>query len=172
MISLVDLYTTINETVKSVDDIKITDDMRKHVQQFDTSIDLLKAGGFTIDMFDRAAHGFAEDDITELHPSQLNIKWQDDIENVHSELHKFDGSNEDWARQVSLATPIEVVYEYGKFYVDDGHHRYMAAKILNKSLPVTLQIKDKPLKKLAPDDMSYDDYHHYIFNKVKQDTSG
>jgi hypothetical protein len=42
--------------------------------------------------------------------------------------------------KINLSEPIDISYEsngYGlKFYLEDGHHRYFAAKTLNKTLNV------------------------------------
>jgi hypothetical protein len=48
-----------------------------------------------------------------------------------------------WSEKINLSEPIDISYEsngYGlKFYLEDGHHRYFAAKTLNK----TLNVRDK-----------------------------
>ena len=38
-----------------------------------------------------------------------------------------------WAKGVDLTEPIDVSFEKNSFYIEDGHHRYYAAKILNKN---------------------------------------
>jgi hypothetical protein len=49
------------------------------------------------------------------------------------------------SEKINLSEPIDISYEsngYGlKFYLEDGHHRYFAAKTLNKTLNVNLEIK-------------------------------
>jgi len=100
----------------------------------------------SISDLDRAAFGFAREDIKTLSPNQINIKWQDDLDDVIHEQKNSGITETEWASKIDLSTPIDVVFENGKFYLEDGHHRWYAAKILNKSLPVNLEIKDKPHK--------------------------
>ncbi len=99
---------------------------------------------FDIDTLDRMAFGFSRSDIKQLSPNDLKIKWQDDMNNVINEQKNSGKSPQDWARSIDLTEPIDVIYENGVFKIDDGHHRFYAAKILNKMLNVSLEIKDKP----------------------------
>ncbi len=139
------------------DYIKITKEIEDEVNKFNTSEELLRSGGISIEALDIAAHGFSSDDIKTLKPEQLNIKWRGDLENVKYEIeHLFKKSNlprskfiKNWAEKVSLEEPIDVSYEKNKFYIEDGHHRYYAAKILNKPLNVNLEIKMNPIKKVS-----------------------
>jgi len=98
-------------------------------------------------------------------PDQLAIKWDDDLENVKYEINYKGLTDREYAQSVDLSEPIDVVYDGEQFYIDDGHHRYYAAKILNKPLNVNLEIKSNPLKKLAPD-VGYDDFHRNIWKEV------
>lgn len=123
----------------------------EYAKGFDSAEDLLRAGGFSIDQLDRAAFGFDADSVTELSADDLNIKWKEDLDNVLYSIEKSHMTKERWAKLVSLETPIEVSYEDGKFWIEDGHHRYCAAKVLNQPLKVILEIKDKPVFKLRED---------------------
>jgi hypothetical protein len=152
------------------DNIKITPEIRDYVSQFGTDEELLRSGGLPIDMLDRAAHGFADSDIETLMPDQLSIKWKDDLEGVKWEIKKKGWTDMQYAKSVDLSEPIDVSYENGKFFIEDGHHRYWAAKILKRPLNVNLEIKDKPLNKLAPN-LSYDDYHRCLFQVVNGATT-
>ena len=98
----------------------------------------------SVEEADRAAFGFARGDIKTLKPEQLSVKWEKDYENAIEEQEDSGLSKEAWAKNINLTEPIDVIYEDGKFKIDDGHHRYYAAKILNKPLNVSLDIKDKP----------------------------
>jgi len=116
------------------------------------------------DALSREAFGFSRDDIKTLYPGQLKVKWKEDFNNVVLEQKKSGLSPEDWAQTINLSEPIDVSYEDGKFYVEDGHHRYYAAKILNKPLNIDLQIKDKPhlaivKKALENGELSVDEYN-------------
>jgi hypothetical protein len=88
--------------------------------------------------------GFSPYKIKQMHPNSLSIKWKDDLKNVIEEQKNSGLSPQDWARQIDLSEPIDVIYEDGVFKIDDGHHRYYAAKILNKMLNVSIEIKDNP----------------------------
>jgi hypothetical protein len=49
-------------------------------------------------------------------------------------------SKEDWAKSVNLSEPIEAtIYNDGELIIQDGHHRWLAASILNKPLAVDLK---------------------------------
>ena len=50
-----------------------------------------------------------------------------------------DGEKREWAETVSLEEPIDVtIYVDGIFGFDDGHHRVMAARLLNKDVPIEI----------------------------------
>lgn len=142
--------------------------LKNELSKFNTDEELLRGGGISIDILDRLAFGFSEDDIKTIHPKELKIKWDLDLENVEHEIIHSGLSPKKWASKIDLSEPIEVSYweddehERG-FYIEDGHHRYMAAKILNKELNADLKIKINPFKVIAPS-MDYDDFHRYIFN--------
>ncbi len=104
-----------------------------------------------------------------LKPNQLNIKWKDDYENVIYEQNKSGLSKIDWANKINLNEPIDVIFEKNKFFIDDGHHRFYAAKILNKPLNVNLIIKQNPIIYLNKD-LSYDDFHRCAFSIFKKQT--
>lgn len=160
-------FKAIFETVTNskICGFKIPPELANIVRGYKTSEDLLRAGGVPIEVLDRIAFGFSADDIKTLNPSQLNIKWKVDLDNVYHEIKTKGIAPKQWASGVDLRQPIEIAYEHGKFFVEDGHHRYVAAKILNKPLNVVIDIKDNPITKLAPE-LSYDEFHRCIFNAV------
>ena len=147
--------------------INLTDEIINEVNKFETSEDLLRSGGISIEALDRAAHGFSSNDIKTLMPNQLNVKWKEDFKNVKFEQEKSGLSNVVWAYKINLSEPIDVSYEKDKFFIEDGHHRFYAAQILNKPLNINLEIKMNPIVKLAPT-LSYDDFHRCIFKQVKE----
>lgn len=99
-----------------------------------------------VDEVDRAAFGFARKDIKTLLPKELSIKWQEDYKSAVEQQEQSGLSKKEWAESIDLSEPIDVIFEDGKFKVDDGYHRYHAATILGKPLNVDLTIKDKPHK--------------------------
>ena len=154
--------------------IELNSEVISYIKKFKSSEDLLRSGGLPTEILDRLAFGFSSDDIKTLNPKQLKIKWKDDLENVKFELNnlaKKSGESllstmKSWANNVDLTTPIDVSYEKNGFYIEDGHHRYFAAKLLGKSLNVNLEIKMNPIVKISPS-LSYDDFHRCIFNQVQ-----
>ena len=146
-------------------------DLKGELSKFKTDEELLRNGGISIETLDRLAHGFSEEDIKTINPNDLKIKWKDDLENVKYEIKQSGLTPKQWASKIKLTEPIDVSYwEDNKhmrgFYIEDGHHRYMAAKILNKPLNINLEIKVNPIKTIAPN-MGYDEFHRYIFNLYK-----
>ena len=157
------------EVNQKCSDIKLTDEMKNEMSKFNSDEQFLRSGGFSIEVLDRAAYGFSSDDIKTLMPNELNIKWKDDYENVIYEQNKSGLSKIDWANKINLNEPIDVIFEKNKFYIDDGHHRFYAAKILKKPLNVNLEIKQNPILSLSSN-LSYDDFHRCAFSIFKKQT--
>jgi hypothetical protein len=151
--------------------IKVNSDIINFIRKFKTSEELLRSGGIDIDLLDNLAFGFTENTIKTLHPKDLKIEWKEDFENVKFEIKKSGLSPKQWASKINLSEPIDVDYKTIKnktgFYIQDGHHRFTAAKILNKPLNINLTIKNNPIIILGSD-LSYDDFHRCIFNQIKQ----
>jgi len=150
-------------------------DLKGELSKFKTDEELLRNGGISIETLDRLAHGFSEEDIKTINPNDLKIKWKDDLENVKYEIKQSGLTPKQWASKIKLTEPIDVSYwEDGKykkgFYIEDGHHRYMAAKILKKPLNINLEIKVNPIKTIAPH-IGYDEFHRYIFNLYKKNNT-
>ncbi len=103
-------------------------------------------------MFDKLAYGFNEE-LDTITPGELKIKWHTDLENVKHEIEHKGLTEKEFSLTIDLTEPIDVSYEkneYGTgFFLEDGHHRYFAAKTLGKSLKMDLIIKDNPTKKLG-----------------------
>ena len=97
--------------------------MAQEARQFDSAESFLRAGGLSISTLDNAAFGFTSDDIIEIWPSNIRIKWRDDLINVLYEIKHSGLSRKKWAEKVSLETPVEISYEKSRFYLEDGHHR-------------------------------------------------
>jgi len=146
--------------------------LRQEAEKYDSAEELLKSGGFSIESLDRVAFGFSADDIKELDPKDLNIKWHDDLYNVQQEIKNSKLSEEEWAKKINLSEPIDVVYEDDKFYVEDGHHRYYAALVLGKKLKVNLEIKEKPIAKIiGTKKYDYDEFHRSFFASIEKPTN-
>jgi hypothetical protein len=97
------------------------------------------------DALDRWAFGFAVGDIITLMPDQIGIQYEGDLENPEGAIEGV-GDPVAWARSVSLRKPIDVTYRQGRFWVEDGHHRWTAARILKKKLRCkVVKIDDNPI---------------------------
>lgn len=136
-----------------------------YISKFENDEQLLRSGGLPTEMLDRLAFGFSDTDILTLSPKQLKIKWKDDLENVKWEVNKSGLSPKQWSSKINLTEPIDVSYENGNFFIEDGHHRYFAAKILGKNLNINLQIKSNPITKLS--NLGYDDFHRCLYKQIK-----
>lgn len=148
-----------------------TKEIINYVKQFNSDEELLRSGGIPIEMLDNYAYGFSENDITTIDPSKIKIKWKEDYENVMYEIKNSGLRPIEWAKKINLSEPIDLSYEnLGKglnFYLEDGHHRYVAAKLRKQPLNVNLTIKYNPIKKITKNKLSYDDFHRCLFKEVK-----
>ena len=148
-----------------------TKEVISYVNNFNSDEELLRSGGLPTDILDRYAFGFTEEDITELHPSRIVIKWHNDLDNVIWEVDKSGLTPEQWSKRIDLSEPVDISYEvkgHGlKFYLEDGHHRYFAAKTLNKMLNVKIEIKANPISKITKNKLGYDELHRCLFKQIK-----
>ena len=96
--------------------------------------------------WDKLAFGFSEGDTITIPLQSLNIKYKDDMLNTQGDLKKYFDN-----KSFTDLPPIEVSYEKGKFYIEDGHHRYVYAKKLGLTkVPVYVdRIKDNPILALG-----------------------
>jgi hypothetical protein len=162
----------LNESEQSISKNQITDEIKQYVQKFDTDEALLRSGGIPIDMLDRAAHGFSEEDVKTISPKLLKVRWHDDLDNVKWEIKNSGLSEVEWSKNIDLSEPIDVWYMEGEglergFYIEDGHHRYTAAKALNKTLNCNVEIRINPISELSG--LGYDEFHRDLFRKYKSD---
>ena len=148
-----------------------TEEVINYVKKFNTDEELLRSGGLPIEILDKYAFGFSENDIKTIDPSKIKIKWKNDYENVIYEINNSGLKPIDWAKKINLGEPIDLSYEdLGKglnFYLEDGHHRYVAAKLRKQPLNVNLEIKYNPINKITNKKLSYDEFHRCLFKEVK-----
>jgi hypothetical protein len=101
-----------------------------------------------IDVLDRLAFGFESGTLLDLCPEEIAIIYPDDLVNPYGQIEsaRRQGiSPHRWAAAVSFKEPCEVSFRNGRFELEDGHHRYTAAKILGRQLPCIVEIKDNPV---------------------------
>jgi hypothetical protein len=136
----------------------------KECKNFNTPEELLRSGGFSNFALDLAAFGFTEESVRELSPKKLHIKWKDDLENVYHEIKHSKLTPLEWSKKINLSEPVDVSFDGKKFNLEDGHHRYFAAKTLKKKLNVLLEIKANPITPLS--NKGYDQFHIDFFNRI------
>lgn len=149
---------------------KFIDDLTNEIRPYDTSEAFLRGGGLSWELLCRMAFGFAEEDVVELYPGELKVRWKDDIENVKYGIKHSGLPAKEWAKGVDLSEPIEVSLRNNRgkptFYIEDGHHRYTAAKLLGKKLNVSLDIQMNPISYIAPN-LGYDEFSRKLFDTLK-----
>jgi len=97
-----------------------------------------------IDDLDRLAFGYADDDLIEIDPRDISIKWHCDLENPE---HKYKLGGDTWVNSVDLSEPVEVsINEDGVMELEDGHHRRFAALKRGEKLLAKIEIKGSPVR--------------------------
>lgn len=97
-----------------------------------------------VDELDVMAYGCNGGDICSFKPSELRIKWKDDLVNPQ---YKYEQGGMDWVRSVIFDEPVEVsVNEDGVFELEDGHHRWFAATKLGLELEAVIEVKGNPVR--------------------------
>lgn len=99
-----------------------------------------------IDELDRLAFGMADGDVVSVKPAAVRILYPGDLANPQA---RFDREGMAWARTVDLSEPVDLsVNDAGELCLEDGHHRWFAAKKCSRSLRGTVTIKGKPIERL------------------------
>ena len=97
-----------------------------------------------IETLDKMAFWVNDGDLVQLHPSQINIQYHGDLENPQD---KFAKGGMAWANSVDLREPVDVSMKTnGKYYLEDGHHRWFAAKKRGQFLSAKVEVKGKPIE--------------------------
>lgn len=97
-----------------------------------------------VDELDVLAYGCKGGDVRSFKPSELKIKWKDDLGNPQ---YKFEQGGMAWARSVTFDEPVEVsVDDHGVFSLEDGHHRWFAATKLGIELEAVIEVKGNPVR--------------------------
>ena len=102
-----------------------------------------------IDQLDRWAFGVVGDEILKLDPKDITVVHSDDLANAQYQAERHPGGPKQWARGVSLTEPVDIsVTRPGEFVLEDGHHRYLAARLSGRKLPAKVAVKGKPIEEL------------------------
>lgn len=101
--------------------------------------------------WDKVAFGFSVDDEIRININDLKVKYKDDLENA---IYKIDNEKKfgrHFKDSFDDLPSIEVSYENGKFYIEDGHHRYYYAKKnnINNVKVKIVDIKENPIIKMG-----------------------
>jgi hypothetical protein len=107
---------------------------------------------------DKMAFGFHSEDVLTLAPDQITIISPDDLEDAQWAMERGivqerngqpqrlpNLTPQEWANHIDLSEPLNVHLRNGRFELRDGHHRYLAAKILNKPLKCQVTIDDNAI---------------------------
>lgn len=101
------------------------------------------------DTLDRWAFGVVGDEVLRLNPGELTIVYADDLANARYQADRHPGGSLRWARQVSLKEPVDVIVDdQGRRLLDDGHHRYLAARLSGRTLLARMAVKGRPIDRL------------------------
>lgn len=78
-------------------------------------------------------------EITRITPDELVPQNDDEIAGAIRDMQRDGLTPEQWAKSVDLSEPVDAhIFRDGNIKLDDGHHRYLAAKTLDVPLNVKL----------------------------------
>ena len=91
--------------------------------------------------WDKLLFGFSSGDVIKVPINKINIKYKDDMKNVVGyNMQKYFKNT-----PLEKLPPIELSYTNGKYWIEDGHHRYGYAKELGvDTVDAVVEIKDNP----------------------------
>lgn len=97
-----------------------------------------------VDVLDHMAFGITEG-VHELPLDVIQIKYKDDYQNAVEEINE--GL---WEPQEGIEDePVDVSLERGVYWLEDGHHRFVASKLMGRDrILANLSIKDNPVRVL------------------------
>jgi hypothetical protein len=117
------------------------------------------------DVLSREAFGIASGDVVDLPVGKITIRWKQDLLNAKDDMARLvlthpapevgvrgapagtASSPRAWAEAVLRgAPPVDVdLIKGGKYLLQDGHHRYLAAKFLKRPLRAVVQVSTNPI---------------------------
>jgi hypothetical protein len=94
---------------------------------------------------DREAFGFVSGEMLAVPVDEIHIKYKGDLENAESEITTVTLARRLLDRRIS----VEISLRHGRLELEDGHHRYVAAKMVGrKTLDAFVDIHDDPITKI------------------------
>lgn len=101
-----------------------------------------------IETLDRAAFGFTSGSVVDIPVNDVEIRYTSDYDAAWGQLHADRRKVRSYLRSAHRE-PVEVSLRHGRFYLEDGHHRYVATKLSGEStIRAVVQIKDNPIVEL------------------------
>ena len=98
-----------------------------------------------IEVLDKAAFGFNRRDVLDIPVQDIEIQYTGDYDEALGQLQADRRKVRRYLR-IAQREPIEVTYKHGVFYLEDGHHRYVATKMSGeKTIRAVVDIKDNPI---------------------------
>jgi len=99
---------------------------------------------FDCDLLDCVAFGVVSDEVVTLTADRLQVRYPGDLDCAEHDLR---ANGPCPVETVDLSEPIDVsVDESGCFLIEDGHHRYVAARARGCSLMAKIEIKGNPVR--------------------------
>jgi GNAT superfamily N-acetyltransferase/2'-5' RNA ligase len=141
-----DLPKTNQKSSRKLDEKRLTESFQSYVKTLVLSQpNWSRSYKQYLDKVDR--DGIAEEkvhavipEITRLNPFDLKPSFSYEREGAISSFRSSGKSPKEWAGAFDFTEPAKVsLFNDGSLVVADGHHRQLAAQILGRSLPVTLQ---------------------------------
>lgn len=100
-----------------------------------------------VDDLDRLAFGVACGDRLTVDPDRLRLLYPDDLANPQA---LFDAQGMAWAWSVSTKELVSLsVDDLGRLCLEDGHHRWLAAKKTGRTLSAEITaVKGRPIERI------------------------
>jgi len=96
-------------------------------------------------VLDREAFGFVSGETLAVPLGEIHIKYVVDLEDAEGDVTSVAVARAILARKI----PVEIALRRGRLELEDGHHRYVAAKMLGKkSLHAVVEIHDNPITEI------------------------
>lgn len=93
-------------------------------------------------VLDRVAFGFESGDLLDVPMSEIVIIYPDDLAQAVLDVMESSLAK----RILREKDPIAITVRRGRLELEDGHHRYVSAKMLKrKTLPARVTIDDNPI---------------------------